>query len=120
MVPPASAWLGDEHVGKSYYNETIESAVRAHDPFQRVIDGWLIRRLSPDSNPISISDWPKKRDEFNLLRSMGREAANVHVGSARQVKKILRHLEEMKANWLSATAKQMARAVLKDWKEYRE
>jgi len=51
---------------------------------------------------------------------MGREAANVHVGSARQVKKILRHLEEMKANWLSATAKQMVRAVLKDWKEYRE
>jgi len=119
MVPSASAWLGDEHVGKSYYNEIIESAVRAHDPFQRVIDGWLIRRLSPDSNPISISDWPKKRDEFNLLRSMGRETANVHVGSARQIKKILRHLEEMKATWLSETAKQMARAVLKEWKQYR-
>ena len=97
MVPPASTWIGDEHEGKSYYNEIIESAARAHDPFQRVIDGWLIRRLSPDSNPISISHWPKKRDEFNLLRSMGRETANVHVGSARQIKKILRHVEEMKA-----------------------
>ena len=51
---------------------------------------------------------------------MGRETANVHVGSARQIKKILRHLEEMKATWLSETAKQMARAVLKEWKEYRE
>lgn len=120
MVPPASAWLGNEQAGKSYYNEIIESAARAHDPFQKVVDGWLIRRLSPDSNPISISDWPKKRDEFNLLRSMGRETANVHVGSARQTKKILRHLEEMKANWLSAAAKQMAKAVLKEWKEYRD
>ena len=120
VVPSASAWLSDENVGKSYYNEIIESAVRAHDPFQRVIDGWLIRRLSPDSNPISISDWPKKRDAFNLLRSMGRETANVHAGSARQQRKILRHLEEMKVAWLSTTAKQMARAVLKDWKEYRK
>ena len=120
MVPSASAWLGDEHARKNYYNEIIESAVRARDPFQSVIDGWLIRRLSPDSNPISISDWPKKRDEFNLLRSMGRETANVHVGSARQTKKILQHLEKTNATWLSATAKQMARAVLKDWKEYRE
>jgi len=25
----------------------------------------------------------------------------------------------MKATWLSETAKQMARAVLKEWKEYR-
>jgi len=119
MVPSASIWLGDEHAGKSYYNEIIESAVRAHDPFQKVVHGWLIRRLSPDSNPISISDWPKKRDEFNLLRSMGRETANVHVGSARQIAKILRHLEKMKATWLSAAAKQMASVVLKDWKEYR-
>jgi len=51
---------------------------------------------------------------------MGRETANVHVGSAHQIKKILRHLEEMKATWLSVTAKQMARAVLKEWKEYRD
>ncbi|MGH9351262.1 MAG: hypothetical protein ACRD2G_03740 [Terriglobia bacterium] len=106
--------------GRVINNETIGSAVRAHDPFQRVIGGWLIRRLSPDSNPISISDWQKKRDEFNLLRSMGRETANVHAGSARQIKQILRHLEHMKATWLSATAKQMARAVLKEWKEYRD
>ena len=120
MVPPASAWLGNKHGEKSHYNEIIESAARAHDPFQKVTDGWLIRRLSPDSNPISTSDWPKRRDEFNLLRSMGRETANVHVGSARQIKKILRNLGEMKANWLSALAKQMARAVLKEWKEYRD
>ena len=119
MVPSASVWLANNTTEKSYYNELIESAVRAHDPFQRVADGWLVRRLSPDSNPISISDWPKKRDEFNLLFSMGREAANVHAGSARQIKKILWHLETMKPAWLGTAAKQMAAAILKDWKEYR-
>jgi hypothetical protein len=119
MVPPASAWNGDNRAGKIYYNQLIESAVRSHDPFQKVINGWLIRRLSPDSNPIAISDWPKKRDEFNLLRSMGREAANVHLGSGRQVKKILRHLERAESSWLYSSAKEMAKAVARDWKEYR-
>ena len=119
MVPPASAWVKYDRARKSYYNEIIESSIRAHDPFQRVVNGWLIRRLSPDSNPISISDWPKKRDEFKLLRSMGREAANVHFGSASQIKNILSHLEKVESSWLYATAKQMAKAVVKDWKEYR-
>ena len=119
MVPSASVWIAGLRTQKSYYNEIIQSSVRAHDPFQRVIDGWLIRRLSPDSNPISISDWPKKRDEYNLLHSMGRETANVHLGSGLQVKKILRHLKEVKPSWLHLTAKQMARMVLKDWEQYR-
>jgi hypothetical protein len=118
-VPPASAWNQEDRANKNYYNEIIDSAVRAHDPFQRVVDGWLIRRLSPDSNPIAISDWPKKRDEFNLLHSMGRETANVHIGSKRQIPKIVKHLDETESSWLYDAAKQMAKAVTKDWKEYR-
>jgi hypothetical protein len=118
-VPSASAWDRNDRARKNYYNEIIESAVRAHDPFQRVMNGWLIRRLSPDSNPIAISDWPKQRDEFKLLRSMGREAANVHIGSGHQIKKIMKHLEEAEPSWLYEAAKQMAKAVAKDWKEYR-
>jgi hypothetical protein len=119
MVPPASAWIGTKDSQKNYYNEIIESAVRSHDPFQSIIHGWLIRRLSPDSNPISISDWPKKRDEFNLLRSMGREAANVHLGSVQHAKKIMKHLDGLESSWLYAMAKVMAKAIMKDWKEYR-
>jgi hypothetical protein len=119
-VPSASAWDRKNSAGKNYYNEIIESAVRAHDPFQRVVDGWLIRRLSPDSNPIAITDWPKKRDEFNLLLSMGREAANVHVGSGRgQIKKVAKHLEGAETSWLYEASKQMAKAITKDWKVYR-
>ena len=92
MRPPASAWKSGKGAKNCYYNELMESAVRAHDPFQKVINGWLIRRLSPDSNPIAIADWPKKRDEFTLIRSMGWEAANVHLDTRHQVDKILDHL----------------------------
>ena len=119
MVPPAFAWNRNNQAAKSYYNQVIESAVRSHDPFQKVINGWLVRRLSPDSNPISISDWPRKRDEFTLLRSMGREVANVHLGSGNNVRNILSHLEKAESSWLRAAARQMAKAITKDWKQYR-
>jgi hypothetical protein len=67
MVPSACAWL-DSRKGQrqSYYDDAIGAAVRSHDPFQKIVKGWLIRRLSPDSTPIEVAEWPAKRDEETL------------------------------------------------------
>ena len=78
----------------------------------------MIRRLSPDSNPIEIDKLPKERDEYALLRAMGREAANVHLGTKKQGKTILRDLSQRKPNWLRRAGKEMAKAIEKDWREY--
>ncbi len=98
MVPSGCAWR-DGHTGdhNSYYEQAIASAVRARDPFQVVVGEWLIRRLSPDSNPVDIATLPKKRDEHILLHAMGSEAANVHLGSRRQSKNILKDSASQKA-----------------------
>ncbi|HEX3472082.1 MAG TPA: DUF2252 family protein [Silvibacterium sp.] len=121
MLPSSCAWLADK-VGhrQSYYQEAISSAVRSRDPFQVIEGAWLIRRLSPDSNPIDIQTLPKHRDEETLLHAMGSEAANVHLGSRRQTANILRDLKKRKSNWLRDAAERMARAVEKDWKHYRK
>jgi len=76
--------------------------------------GWLIRRLSPDSNPIEIADWPAKRDEDALLRAMGCDAANVHLGTSGQIRKVLNDLQRRKSTWLRTAAKQMAKALEAD------
>lgn len=121
MVPSACAWLDGYTAGRnSYYEQAIGSAVRAHDPFQVIVDKWLIRRLSPDSNPVDIACLPKKRDEHILLHAMGAEAANVHLGSTRQVKNILKDLHRRKPDWLRSAGKDMANAIEKDWKKYRQ
>jgi hypothetical protein len=80
---------------------------------------WLIRRLSPESNPIEIADLPLERDEETLLYAMGSEAANVPLGSRRQVANILRDLRRRKSNWLRSAAKDMAKAMEGDWKKYK-
>ncbi len=72
LVPSSSMWAaGKTGRGQGYYEEAISGAVRSRDPFQRSIGGWLIRRLSPDSNPIEITDLPKDRDEERLLHAYG-------------------------------------------------
>jgi hypothetical protein len=97
----------------------MTSALRSHDPYQKIGGSWLIRRLSPDSNPINIEDLSKERDEEVLLQAMGTETANVHLGNKRRVKAILKDLRARKANWLHRDAKKMAKLVLREWKEYR-
>jgi hypothetical protein len=121
MLPSACSWLNDQ-IGhrQSYYEEAISSAIRSPDPFQ-VIDGsWLIRRLSPDSNPIDIQSLPKHRDVPKLLHAMGSEAANVHLGTKGQAPKILNDLQKRKPTWLRDAAVRMARILEKDWNRYRK
>ena len=121
MVPSACSWLNDR-IGhrQSWYEKAISSAVRAPDPFQ-VIDGpWLIRRLSPDSNPIDIQTLPKHSDEEMLLTAMGNEAANIHLGTKNQAKRILKDLKTRKRDWLQNAAERMANTLEKDWKRYRK
>lgn len=120
LVPPACDWFaGVRRRGQPYYGRALDSAVRSRDPFHCVAGSWLVRRLSPDSNPILIADLPKKRDESMLLGAMGAEAANVHLGSRRQTGRILADLRRRPPNWLRRSAKAMAKMVERDWKEYR-
>lgn len=120
-VPSACSWLSDQAGQRqSWYEKAISSAVRSSDPFQ-VIDGsWLIRRLSPDSNPIDIQTLPKHSDEGLLLTAMGSETANVHLGTKNQTKKILKDLKRRKRGWLQDAAVNMAKVLEKDWKRYQK
>jgi hypothetical protein len=119
-VPSSCGWLnGNVDRGQTYYERAIKSAVRSHDPYQEMVGTWLIRRLSPDANPIEIEDLPKTRDEEILLHAMGAETANVHLGTPRQRKRILNDLQRRKSGWLQKAAKIMAKATERDWKKYR-
>ena len=120
VMPSANMWLnGHKSRRQSYYDEVMRGALRSHDPYQRVMGHWLIRRLSPDSNPIKIEELPKKRDEEILLQAMGTEAANVHLGKRRRAMTILKDLRSRKPDWLHSDARKMAKLFLREWKEYK-
>jgi hypothetical protein len=49
---------------------------------------------------------------------MGAEAANVHLGSGRRVKRILADAGGRKSSWLRAAAKDMAKVMEREWKAF--
>src|SRR4029077_4880567 len=98
LAPPA--WLWGQVLGllPPRYQEITDRAVRVPDPFLSVHGKWLIRRLAPDGSRIELASLPRNRDEDRLLWMMGWEAANMHLGSARQVRAVLADLRERKSN----------------------
>ncbi len=116
-VPSAALWLRGQ-AGRTEDNVTLlRRAVRATDPFFCVRHHWIVRRLAPDCRGIDLDTMPDDREELKLLRAMGWETANLHLGSARDP--ILRDLRKRPARWLERTAAKMADSVFRDWRAFR-
>ena len=120
LLPSACAWAGGLSDNEIYYSRIVSNAVRMPDPFLVVNDGWVLRRLSPYCSRIELAQLPRGHDEEKLLRAMGRELANVHLGTRRTVAAVRRDLRQRKTKWLRQTAEVMAEATRKDWKEWRK
>jgi Uncharacterized protein conserved in bacteria (DUF2252) len=117
IAPSACAWAERRKPGAPIlYEEVVERAIRCRDPFLRVQKRWLVRRLAPDCSRIELSALPKERDEIRLLRAMGWEAANVHLGSA-QARSLQADLKKRRRGWLYDAARKMEKAVLSDFAE---
>jgi hypothetical protein len=94
----------------------LARAVRACDPFFAIRDGWIVRRLAPDCTRIELAELPTRRDEAKLLRAMGWETANLHLGSRNR--QALGHALERGTRGLYRAARDMAQVVADDWREW--
>ena len=65
------------------------------------------RRLAPDSHKIELKASAKTGYGSDLLRAMGRETANVHLGTAGSDKAIGADLKGRGGKWLRDAAKVM-------------
>ena len=119
LAPSACVWARNGTAKTILYQALLEKAIRCRDPFVQVKESWLVRRLSPHCCRIALDDIPKQRSEYQLLHAMGRETANIHLGSADSVAAIKRDLAKRKASWLLAAANAMLKTVTHDWKEWK-
>ena len=121
LVPSAFYWAERRKPPLSiYYQKLLDGAVRARDPFVRLIGPWIVRQLSPDSSPVELASLPSKRPEDRLLHAMGWEAANVHLSSRRSIKAVQSDLRRRPANWLRSAARQMSKSIIIDWNNWRK
>ena len=118
-----SAWYWSERIeaaGVQHCQTLLDSPTRAADPFVSVQGGFIVRRLAPDCARIELKDLPTLRDECRLLRAMGYETANVHLGTDGTRAKLLADPRLQKSEWLLRAAKRTAKLVIQDFREFRE
>ena len=101
----------------------LQHAIRVPDPYFQVHDQWLIRQLAPD---IAKIDMPRERDKRlglapDLLRLMGRETANIHLGS-RTSEDLTDRLSRLDRNrkWFPAATDRMVACTRKDHAKWAE
>jgi len=118
-LPSAWGWAMGKVKDRAYAPRLIERAVRQHNPYYSVRKDWVVRRLGPHCGRIELAQFPKNRDERQILKSVGRETANLHLASPDQCPKIWRDLSERKPDWLLASAQAMCKATERDWQDFR-
>lgn len=110
-LPSANYFVEGKVGGKSYYQDIIKSAVRDPDPFVGVEGDWTVRSLSPTRSKIVLGELSKVKDEEHLLRAMGYETANIHLGTPNAAKNILADLNKRGDNsWLVDAVKKMTKS----------
>jgi len=117
LVTSAVYWESGRAAPIQYAN-ILARAVRAGDPLVGLHGRWLLRRLSPYCSRIELADLPKKREHGKLLRAMGRETANIHLGTPAQARAIRKDLKKRNPQWLRHAAEHMTAAMLADWKDW--
>ena len=119
LAPSACVWAGrGKRTAPIHYQEILERSVRSPDPFVRLQRRWIVRRLAPDCSRIELSALPQERDEIRLLRAMGWETANVHLGTLKAAT-LGADLKKRPRGWLLQAARKMQKAVVADFEDYR-
>jgi hypothetical protein len=101
-----------------WYRIVMPEARLRHDPEAR-LDGLVVRRLSPNNRKIEAeSDDVDALLTDEMLRTMGLELANVHLGTAGALVAIERDLDRRKDGWLATSADTMAKAIQREQAEW--
>jgi len=120
LAPSACVWAAAGRTSKRiHYQQALDRSVRAIDPFVKLRGSWIVRRLAPDCSRVELASMTTEHDESHLLRAMGFETANIHLGTPRAAKTILRDLTTRPADWLHKAALAMVKATTADFREWR-
>jgi len=117
LLPSAAVWATGRPSCDVPLETLLARAVRDADPFFGIDRGWIVRRLAPDCSRIELEAMPRERDEEKLLRAMGWETANIHLGQ--RGPRIHPDLVSRPRRWLEKAAGAMSDAVEAEWAEWR-
>jgi hypothetical protein len=134
LVPSAWLWANKEHDASDaaalaekrlYYSEILARSVRAADPWLRIVDRWVVRRLGPDAFKVEVHDLGLKRGAEGeltrkLFEAMGREVGNIHSPSRPKPEYIQAHMKGLPVRWLVEGSTTMVKLIQDDFHHWRK
>lgn len=93
-------------------------ATRAPEPTLRHADGFVIRRLAPDSRKLEFADLGD-RLMGKLLRAMGEDVGAAHAGLG-DARAVGAEFDKLPGEWLASAAERVAGWTRDEWRAYRD
>jgi hypothetical protein len=120
IVASAKCWQEGIELTKVHprAQKVLSSSIRCHDPYFHYGEHWVNRRLGPHCGRIELANIPDIAEEGRMLVAMGKEIANIHLGSHKAIADIKKHLSKMPENWLFDASSRMAEVIVEDWRSY--
>ncbi|WP_395397469.1 DUF2252 family protein [Novosphingobium sp. BL-8A] len=91
---------------------------RARDPHYAVLDGVVVRRLSPNSRKIEAKDASETLLSSRMVKLMGKEVANCHGTDPGRLNAVREDLGRRGRGWLKAAAEKAASWVEQEQRAY--
>ena len=120
LVP--SGWVRARG-GKSrrlHVQEIADGRYRAPDPWYAADNQLVVRRLSPNTRKIEVGADLGKLLDPHMLRAMGYELANIHLGNGNHRRAIDRDLANRRERWLHRAATRATEFVAKEFEAWCE
>jgi uncharacterized protein (DUF2252 family) len=116
----ASGWTLAHRSGTRSSAATIAAGrYRAVDPWYVALRDVVVRRLSPNARKIEVKEQPKVLFNTRMHRLMGRELANVHLGTSDLKRAIEKDLAKRGERWLERAERTAADFINDDFEAYR-
>jgi uncharacterized protein (DUF2252 family) len=102
----------------------LTAARQYPDPSMQLVGNWIVRRIAPDADKVSLGKLQKhgfeSEDAAMLFKAMGRETANVHLasGKAADILDDLREREEEDGDWFKKAVQTWRAKVEEDWQDF--
>lgn len=118
-------WAKNADSGQNQVLELINKSIRSHDPYVRMENNWLIRPIAAHCGRIDLDEVDanhpmavRESEQAKLLRAMGAETANVHLGSV-PAKELAEAVKKFSVDDLRRGTKQMLAEIKADFDVWR-
>ena len=117
LVASGWDWAHSTPAAPSRFSTLANGRFRSPDPFLRVVDGFIFRRIAADARKVELGDSAASLGE-RLLESMGFDIGAIHAAGSVDPATLRADLDARSSGWLQAAAKTAATEIEKDYAEW--